>query len=261
MIPPLVGPARASLRLGNVIDATPRVRIDDSARSRYRDQPTQGNGPERRPTIVPFTGRRHFHRMRHSRFPLPGRPCGPRTSRSRSTSSWPARRRATSPGAGALPWTTSSATPGRAGDIGALASLYRAGKVPAVITQNIDNLHQASALRRNTWSSCTATRPMRMPRLRSALRACLGAPADGGGERLRARLPGLRRLHQDRDHLVRSGDAGRSDAARAGSGVVCDLFLAIGSSLLVWPAAGFPLDGQAQRRAACHHQSRVDRVR
>src|SRR5271154_7169264 len=26
----------------------------------------------------------------------------------------------------------------------ALASLYRAGKVPAVITQNIDNLHQAS---------------------------------------------------------------------------------------------------------------------
>ena len=26
----------------------------------------------------------------------------------------------------------------------ALASLYRAGKVPGVITQNIDNLHQAS---------------------------------------------------------------------------------------------------------------------
>src|SRR3974390_3727916 len=26
----------------------------------------------------------------------------------------------------------------------ALASLYRAGKVPAVVTQNIDNLHQAS---------------------------------------------------------------------------------------------------------------------
>src|SRR6201995_5424051 len=26
----------------------------------------------------------------------------------------------------------------------ALASLYRAGKVPAIITQNIDNLHQAS---------------------------------------------------------------------------------------------------------------------
>src|SRR5262245_7228258 len=28
----------------------------------------------------------------------------------------------------------------------ALASLYRAGKVPALITQNIDNLHQASGI-------------------------------------------------------------------------------------------------------------------
>src|SRR6202012_4652625 len=28
----------------------------------------------------------------------------------------------------------------------ALASLYRAGKVPAVVTQNIDNLHQASGI-------------------------------------------------------------------------------------------------------------------
>src|SRR6187455_3675167 len=28
----------------------------------------------------------------------------------------------------------------------ALASLYRAGKVPGVITQNIDNLHQASGI-------------------------------------------------------------------------------------------------------------------
>src|ERR1700732_1806387 len=28
----------------------------------------------------------------------------------------------------------------------ALASLYRAGKVPALVTQNIDNLHQASGI-------------------------------------------------------------------------------------------------------------------
>ncbi len=32
----------------------------------------------------------------------------------------------------------------------ALASLYRAGKVPAVMTQNIDNLHQALGFPRNT---------------------------------------------------------------------------------------------------------------
>src|ERR1700731_2537072 len=37
-----------------------------------------------------------------------------------------------------------SAKPGRGHR--ALASLYRAGKVPAVITQNIDNLHQASGI-------------------------------------------------------------------------------------------------------------------
>src|SRR5215471_1354527 len=36
----------------------------------------------------------------------------------------------------------SAAQPGRGHR--ALASLHRAGKVPAVITQNIDNLHQAS---------------------------------------------------------------------------------------------------------------------
>src|ERR1700723_1796524 len=36
----------------------------------------------------------------------------------------------------------STAQPGR-GPL-ALASLYRRGKIPAVITQNIDNLHQAS---------------------------------------------------------------------------------------------------------------------
>src|ERR1700721_2372164 len=34
--------------------------------------------------------------------------------------------------------------PGRGGGPRARGSLYRAGKVPAVITQNIDNLHQAS---------------------------------------------------------------------------------------------------------------------
>ena len=38
----------------------------------------------------------------------------------------------------------SAAPPGRGHR--ALASLYRAGKMPAVITQNIDNLHQASGI-------------------------------------------------------------------------------------------------------------------
>src|ERR1700753_3980195 len=38
--------------------------------------------------------------------------------------------------------TFAAAKPGRGHR--ALASLYRAGKIPAIITQNIDNLHQAS---------------------------------------------------------------------------------------------------------------------
>src|ERR1700742_303816 len=41
--------------------------------------------------------------------------------------------------------TFAAAKPGRGHR--ALASLYRAGKVPAIITQNIDNLHQASGFK------------------------------------------------------------------------------------------------------------------
>ena len=53
----------------------------------------------------------------------------------------------------------------------------------------------------------------------------------------------------------------RDAACRRNSRLSCDLFLAIGSSLVVWPAAGFPLMAKAQRRPACHHQSRADRLR
>src|SRR6201982_758383 len=42
----------------------------------------------------------------------------------------------------AMEATFAAAKPGRGHR--ALASLYRAGKIPAIITQNIDNLHQAS---------------------------------------------------------------------------------------------------------------------
>src|SRR5262249_31293455 len=45
----------------------------------------------------------------------------------------------------AMEATFAAAKPGRGHR--ALASLYRAGKVPAIITQNIDNLHQASGFK------------------------------------------------------------------------------------------------------------------
>jgi NAD-dependent deacetylase len=65
------------------------------------------------------------------------------------------------------------------------------------------------------------------------------------------RAPGLRRLrrhHQDRHHFLRPGDAGRGDARAEAATLACDLFLAIGSSLVVYPAAGFPL--MAKRNGA-----------
>ena len=62
-------------------------------------------------------------------------------------------------------------------------------------------------------------------------------------------MPAVRRLRQDRDDFVRSVDAGgRRCAAPRRSTPACDLFLAIGSSLVVWPAAGFPL--MAKRNGA-----------
>ena len=43
--------------------------------------------------------------------------------------------------------------------------------------------------------------------------------------------------------------------------LACDLFLAIGSSLVVYPAAGFPLLAKKQRRRARHRQPRADGAR
>src|ERR1043165_5162099 len=45
----------------------------------------------------------------------------------------------------AMESTFAAAKPGRGHR--ALASLYKAGKIPAIITQNIDNLHQASGFK------------------------------------------------------------------------------------------------------------------
>ena len=131
----------------------------------------------------------------------------------------------------------------------ALASLYRAGKVPAVVTQNIDNLHQASGIApehvvelhgNTTYALCLDCE--------QRYEIVLGAPADGIRQRLRARLSGLRRLHQDRDGIVRSSDAGCRNAACPGTHLV--LRSVSGDRLLARGVAGgrISLDGQAQRR-------------
>jgi NAD-dependent deacetylase len=131
----------------------------------------------------------------------------------------------------------------------ALASLYRAGKVPAVITQNIDNLHQDSGIAADdvvelhgntTYASCLdCGERYELPWVRERMDAANGCapdcPSCGGFIKTAT---------------VSFGQAMPDAAMQRAQDLTlaCDLFLAIGSSLVVWPAAGFPL--MAKRNGA-----------
>jgi NAD-dependent deacetylase len=124
----------------------------------------------------------------------------------------------------------------------ALASLYRGGKVPAVVTQNIDNLHQASGFApehvvelhgNTTYALCLdCTTRYELAWVRRRMEAGNGCapdcPSCGGFIKTAT---------------VSFGQAMPDAAMRRAEELAlhCDLFLAIGSSLVVWPAAGFPL--------------------
>jgi NAD-dependent deacetylase len=131
----------------------------------------------------------------------------------------------------------------------ALASLYRAGKVPAVITQNIDNLHQASGIE-----------PEHIVELHgnTTFALCLNCDERYELAWVRRRMDEANGCAPDcpscggfiKTATVSFGQA-MPDAAMQRAQVLarsCDLFVAIGSSLLVWPAAGFPL--MAKRNGA-----------
>jgi len=123
----------------------------------------------------------------------------------------------------------------------ALATLYRAGKIPALVTQNIDNLHQASGF---------APRDVVELHGNTTYALCLDC-----GERyelawVKERLDSNGRHAPDcrcggyiKTATVSFGQAMPAEAMRRAEelSLRCDLFLAIGSSLVVWPAAGFPL--------------------
>jgi NAD-dependent deacetylase len=131
----------------------------------------------------------------------------------------------------------------------ALASLYRAGKVPAVVTQNIDNLHQASGFLpehvvelhgNTTYSLCLdCDEHYELSWVRQRMDAANGCapdcPACGGF--IKTATVSFGQAMPD-EAMQRAQDLSLS----------CDLFLAIGSSLQVWPAAGFPL--MAKRNGA-----------
>ncbi len=123
----------------------------------------------------------------------------------------------------------------------ALASLYQAGKVPGVITQNIDNLHQASGIApehvvelhgNTTYAACLECgRRYDLQWVRDKFAAganCAPDCACGGFIKTAT---------------VSFGQAMPEAAMRRAEALAndCDLFVVIGSSLVVWPAAGFPL--------------------
>lgn len=130
----------------------------------------------------------------------------------------------------------------------ALASLYRAGKVPALVTQNIDNLHQASGispqhvieLHGNTTYAlcleCSERYELSWVRQKFEANGQHAPDCTCGGYIKTA--------------TVSFGQAMPPDAMQRAEELTksCDLFLAVGSSLVVWPAAGFPL--MAKRNGA-----------
>jgi len=130
----------------------------------------------------------------------------------------------------------------------ALASLYRVGKSPGVVTQNIDNLHQSSGIApdhvvelhgNSTYAVCLGcAQRYELSWVKATFSASGQAPdcTDCGGHIKSA--------------TVSFGQAMPEAAMQRAEEMTksCDLFLAIGSSLVVWPAAGFPL--MAKRNGA-----------
>ena len=138
------------------------------------------------------------------------------------------------------------AKPGRGHQ--ALASLYRAGKSPALITQNIDNLHQASGISaadvielhgNTTYATCLdCAKRYEVSWVREKFEA--------GGQH----APDCDCGGYIKTATVSFGQSMPVEAMQRSEELTtsCDLFLAVGSSLVVWPAAGFPL--MAKRNGA-----------
>lgn len=133
-----------------------------------------------------------------------------------------------------------AAQPGRGHQ--AIAALYQRGRVPAVITQNIDNLHQNSGIAaedvielhgNTTYALCMGCgRRYEIDWVRKRFDEIGGrAPAclDCGGP-IKTATVSFGQAMPEREMRRAMEWAER-----------CDLFLAIGSSLVVWPAAGIPM--------------------
>lgn len=122
----------------------------------------------------------------------------------------------------------------------AVAKLVRSGKVGHVITQNVDGLHQASGIPEGqvielhgntTYATCLdCGKRFELGPIRTAFERDESLPAC---DRCRGIV---------KTATVSFGQAMPPDAIRRSeeATLACDLFLAVGSSLVVYPAAGFP---------------------
>ena len=122
----------------------------------------------------------------------------------------------------------------------AVAELVRRGKVSHVITQNIDNLHQASGVPADktielhgnttyaTCLDCGVRYEIAPLRLRFEAEGTVPDCACGG---------------HIKPATISFGQPMPEEAMRRAQGATleCDVFLVAGSSLVVYPAAGFPL--------------------
>jgi NAD-dependent deacetylase len=135
--------------------------------------------------------------------------------------------------------TFAAARPGRGHR--ALASLYKAGKIPSIITQNIDNLHQMSGFApdhvvelhgNTTYARCIGCgRAYDLAWVKQSFETSGDAPDCTVCD------------EPVKTATISFGQSMPEDAMRRATELAqrCDLFLAIGSSLVVWPAAGFPM--------------------
>jgi NAD-dependent deacetylase len=113
--------------------------------------------------------------------------------------------------------------------------------VPGVITQNIDNLHQVSGIEaqdivelhgNTTYATCLdCSRRYELQWVKDKLAAGANRVPDCGYGGL------LKTATISFGQAMPEGPMRRAEELSKN----CDLFLAIGSSLVVWPAAGFPL--------------------
>jgi NAD-dependent deacetylase len=138
---------------------------------------------------------------------------------------------------------------GRAGWVGAkpnaghhaVARLGAQGKVSFVITQNVDNLHQDSGVPAErvielhgnaSYATCLECG------LRHELEALRGPfAATGEPPACRACMGIVKTATISFGQAMPEGPMTRAEAAT----LACDLFLVLGSSLVVYPAAGFPV--------------------